>query len=270
MTFWDQTLTFSEQATLRIGQQLLKDFGTVSAGEKADGSLVTRSDQWADEELRHEILSTFPDHGVLSEEVEHVCPETDWCWVIDPIDGTNNFARGIPIWGISLGLLYQGTPVFGYVYFPPLNQSFWGYWPGDSGLDCPNGAFLNSKPIHTSAAEPSGTQFFSICSRSTGILNSPDPFPCKVRMIGAATYELLIVAAGITLGGVAATPKIWDIAAVWAICHAAGVVWLPLENSSIFPLEPGKNYGRHPFPTLAVSREDLIPVFRPWVERSVQ
>ncbi len=113
---WESILSFAETTTARVGVQLLKDFGTVQAAEKLDGSLVTQSDQWADQEIREAIISAFPTHGVLSEEGEHVFPDNEWCWIIDPLDGTTNFARGIPIWGISMGLLYQGTPVFGYVH----------------------------------------------------------------------------------------------------------------------------------------------------------
>src|SRR5881398_656753 len=103
-------LNFSQKITSTVGSQLLKDFGQVQASQKADGSLVTQADQWADETIREAIASHFPDHGILSEEAEHKFPDTEWCWIIDPLDGTTNFTRGIPIWGISLGLLYQGTP----------------------------------------------------------------------------------------------------------------------------------------------------------------
>ncbi|MEM9447572.1 MAG: inositol monophosphatase family protein [Cyanobacteria bacterium P01_E01_bin.6] len=266
MDFWSDILAFSKQATQHVGQQLLRDFGTVTAGEKADGSLVTQSDRWSDDTLRQLIQQAFPEHGILSEEVEHIFPETDWCWIIDPIDGTTNFTRGIPIWGISLGLLYRGTPVFGYVAFPPMQQSFWGYWPGESGLDSPTGAFLNGTPIHTSAEPPSSNHFFSLCARSTAVLMQPEPFPCKVRMLGAATYNLLMIATGTALGAVEATPKIWDIAAAWAIAHAAGATWLPLDDQPIFPLQAGQDYSRRPFPTLVTSQSALVPVFQPLVQ----
>ncbi|NEQ27957.1 MAG: inositol monophosphatase, partial [Microcoleus sp. SIO2G3] len=151
INFWTEILEFAETITAQVGQQLLADFGRAQAIEKTDGSLVTQSDRWADETLRNAIAAKFPDHGVLSEEVAHVLPDRDWCWVIDPLDGTTNFARGLPIWGISIALLYRGTPVFGYVHLPPLNQSFYGYWYGDSGLTGPTGAFRNNQPIHVSS-----------------------------------------------------------------------------------------------------------------------
>lgn len=132
---WGKVLTCARSATAQVGAQLLSDFGHALADEKADGSLVTQSDRWADAELRRAIAATFPDHGILSEEGSHTFPDRDWCWIIDPLDGTTNFTRGLPLWGISLGLLYRGTPVFGYVAMPPLGQSFHGYWPGETGLE---------------------------------------------------------------------------------------------------------------------------------------
>ncbi len=259
--FWPPLLNFAQALPSRVGRQLLIDFGRVQAAEKADGSLVTQSDQWADQELRMAIAAQFPDHGLLSEEVAHVFPDREWCWVIDPVDGTTNFTRGIPIWGISLGLLHHGTPVFGWVDFPPLNQTFHGFWgaPGHG-----NAAFMNQQPLQTRQDEPGANQFFSLCARSLAVLRQPG-FPCKIRMLGAASYNLLTVAAGITLGAVEATPKIWDIAAVWPIVHAAGGVWVPLNATTVFPLQPGVNYGDRPYPTLVVSRPDLVSRFQPLV-----
>lgn len=256
--FWTTLLDFASSTTARVGTQLLKDFGQVQASQKADGTLVTQADKWADREIQNAIASTFPSHGILSEEGEHLFPGTEWCWVIDPLDGTTNFTRGIPIWAISLALLYQGIPVFGYVYLPPLAQAFHG-WYGSTPFKAPTGAFLNHRPIHTSADFPSNNHFFSICSRSTSILQQG--FPCKIRMLGAASYNFLMVATGATLGAIEATPKVWDIAGAWVIVQAAGGVWVSLKSEPVFPLMSGENYGDRPLPTLVVSRAELVPVF---------
>lgn len=266
--FWDSILSFAQDTVDRVGQQLLQDFGTTQADEKDDGSLVTQSDNWADAEIRRAIASTFPSHGILSEEGEHVFPDTEWCWIVDPVDATTNFARGIPIWGISLGLLYRGTPVFGCVHLPPLSQTFHGFFAGDFVeknllTDIPQGAFLNGKPICPSADKMSGNHLFNLCSRSVGI--GPH-LPSKVRMLGMATYNFLTVASGAVLGGVEATPKIWDIAGSWVIVKAAGAVWLPLDSQAIFPLEVGKNYARVSYPTLVMNRQELVSIFLPFVE----
>lgn len=261
--FWTTILDFAQTTTTRVGEQLMQDFGRVQASEKADGSLVTQSDKWADQEIQDAIVAAFPEHGVLSEEGDKVFPGTEWCWVIDPLDGTTNFTRGIPIWAISLGLLYRGTPVFGYVYAPPLNEAFHGFWEGSSGLNMPTGAFRNHHPIHTSGDQPSGNHFFNLCSRSTSVIQQR--FPCKIRMLGVASYNFLTVATGATLGGVEATPRIWDIAGVWVIVQAAGGCWVPLISEP-FPLTPGEDYTTRAFPTLVVSRQELVAVFSPFLE----
>jgi myo-inositol-1(or 4)-monophosphatase len=261
--FWTTVLDFAQTTTARVGQQLMQDFGQVQALQKADGSLVTQADKWADQEIRDAIASTFSGYGILSEESERIFPGTEWCWVIDPLDGTTNFTRGIPIWSISLGLLYQGTPIFGYVYVPPLAQAFHGFWPGVSGLNTPTGAFLNHHPIHTSADAPSNHHFFNLCSRSTAVIQKG--FPCKIRMLGVASYNFLTVATGATLGGLEATPKVWDIAGAWVIVQAAGGVWTSL-NTQPFPLSPGIDYSDRSFPTLVVSRPELVRVFTPFLE----
>ena len=127
----------------------------------------------------------------------------------------------------------------------------------------PTGAFLNQQPIHASQDALTSNHFFNLCARSISVLKNP--FPAKIRMLGVSTYNFLTVAAGATLGGVEATPKIWDITAVWAIVQAAGAVWHPLEPDPIFPLQVGENYSQRSFPTLVVSRADLLPVFEPLV-----
>lgn len=261
-TFWSQVLDFCYQATGQVGDRLLADFGKLQAINKADGTLVTAADRWSDGELRSLIARTFLDHGVLTEETTHIFPDQEWCWVVDPIDGTTNFTRGVPIWGISLGLLYRGTPVFGFVYLPCLKQAYYGYWYGETGLTGPEGAYCNGQPIHTSDDFPSKNHLFNLCARSTDVFKNP--FPCKVRMIGVASYNLLLVADGTVLGGVEATPKVWDIAAVWAILQAADGVFISL-GEKIFPLQVGENYGDRSYPCLAVARSNLAPVFLPLV-----
>ena len=258
--FWTTVLTFAQRVTRQVGDQLLQDFGQVQADTKADGSLITRSDQWADQVLQEAIATTFPTHGVLSEEDIHVLPTNEWCWIIDPIDGTTNFARGIPIWAISLGLLHQGTPVFGFVQVPPLHQTLHGFWNAPEHV---NGAFLNQETIQTRADAPNGSQFFSLCARSTIVMQRP--FPCKIRMLGSASYNLLTVATGATLGAVEATPKIWDIAGAWPIVQAAGGTWVPLSGEPMFPLTMGQNYEVYSYPSLVVSQPQWVETFLPLV-----
>ena len=262
--YWETVLDFCQQTTSEVSNFLIRDFGQVSATRKADGTLVTESDRMADQAIRQAIHDWFPTHGVLTEETEHVFPSNDWCWIVDPIDGTTNFTRGIPIWGISLGLVFRGIPVFGYVYFPMFATAYHGYFYGDSGLEGPHqGAYCNGKPITTSSDAPSYNHLFNLCARSTHIMTRP--FPCKLRLMGVASYNVLLVASGASLGGIEATPKVWDLAAAWVILLAAGGVIHTLDDGDTFPLQIGQNYGERSFACLSAGNEDLFNTFLAFV-----
>ncbi|CAN1209997.1 inositol monophosphatase family protein [Tumidithrix helvetica PCC 7403] len=271
MNYLQDILPFIQHLSDRVGEQLLKDFEQVRIAEqKSDGSLVTKSDRWADEYIKTALQNEFPDFAVLTEESARTLPHAEWCWVVDPLDGTTNFARGIPIWAISLGLLHYSLPVFGFVSIPPLRHSLYGWFTeADRDKQGVNAAFLNGHPLHVSSNAPSltnlGSHLFSSCSRSLEAI-ATTKLPAKLRMLGVASYNLLTVATGATIAAVEATPKIWDIAAAWPILQAAGAIWISLESQPIFPLEPGKNYSDRNFPTLVVSHTELLAVFQPLVK----
>ncbi|MGQ9836940.1 MAG: inositol monophosphatase family protein [Cyanobacteriota bacterium] len=271
--FWLEVTEFALQITATVGSQLLVDFGQAQSTEKADGSLVTPSDEWADGAFQQAIATAFPEHGYLSEESNHIFPDREWCWVVDPLDGTTNFAHGIPIWGSSLALLHHGLPVFGCVHLPPIRQTFYGYYP-QSATDPQPAAFLTRQdrdPVHSQRIYPSKAQLgpnqlFNFCSRSSHWI-SPQ-FPCKARMMGGAAYNMLSVACGTCLGAVERSPKIWDVAAVWAIVKGAGAVWEPLRDGDPDPgqpLIPGQDYSRLTYPTLLAAQAEWIPLFRSFI-----
>ncbi|MDS3861564.1 inositol monophosphatase family protein [Thermosynechococcaceae cyanobacterium BACA0444] len=265
--FWPQVVEFCQALTARVGTTLLKEFSQVQREQKADGSLVTSGDRWADQELTAAIQKAFPDHGILSEEGNPIFPAEDWAWIIDPIDGTTNFAHGLPIWCVALALCYKGYPVFGYVAVPPLGQNFHGFWQAPN---YPDGAFLNGQPIQTSSASPGPQEFFSLCARSTAVISQASlshlgPIPAKIRMLGSASYNFLTVAAGYTLGAVEKTPQIWDIAPAWPIVKAANgaVIWL--NQAQLFPLIPGQSLHNQPQSTLMAANPNIGDYFLPWL-----
>jgi len=83
---------------------------------KGPGDLVTEVDHLCEDILVDGIRSAFPDHHVVSEERGSVGPNSDWCWLIDPLDGTNNYALGLPLYGCSLALSHCGKYVLGVVH----------------------------------------------------------------------------------------------------------------------------------------------------------
>jgi len=89
---------------------------------KADGSPVTKADQEAEKAMRDLIHAKFSGHGVLGEEHGAQAADSEWCWVLDPVDGTRAFMAGIPTWGTLIALCHRGVPVLGLLDQPVLKE----------------------------------------------------------------------------------------------------------------------------------------------------
>src|ERR1039458_8176087 len=106
-------------------------------------NLVTEVDNLAEDKIIEIIKASYPFHSIISEEVGELIQASDYQWLIDPIDGTVNFAHGIPICCVSIGLLHQNELILGVVYNPMMNELFF----AERG----KGATLNGAPIKVSA-----------------------------------------------------------------------------------------------------------------------
>jgi len=94
---------------------------------------VTSADHAIENVLRESIQAAYPDHGIVAEEFGNKAAASEFCWYIDPIDGTRSFLMGSPLWGTLVGLTHQGKPVFGLLAQPVLQEVFFGS-PGGSWL----------------------------------------------------------------------------------------------------------------------------------------
>ena len=108
----------------RIRERQLRDFGQISSDVKPDGTLITECDRWSDEQIVSGLASIAPGEGVLSEEGRTEVPVSRAYWVVDPLDGTTNFAAGIPFWAISIARFVDGRPTEVFLDVPALNQRF--------------------------------------------------------------------------------------------------------------------------------------------------
>ena len=108
-----------------VSQRQKKDFGNISASNKADGSLLTSCDLWSDKTIGDGWASIAPGEGVLSEEGEKLIPNSKAYWVVDPLDGTTNFAAGIPYWSISVARFVDGKPQSSFLIIPTLKKSLY-------------------------------------------------------------------------------------------------------------------------------------------------
>jgi histidinol-phosphatase len=116
-------LDFAIEAAWQAGQLTLAHFQTgVAVEQKADESPVTVADRGAEELLRRLIEGRFPDHAIVGEEFGETDRDSTYRWIIDPIDGTRSFIRGVPLYGVLIGLEIGGENVVGAVYLPGLGE----------------------------------------------------------------------------------------------------------------------------------------------------
>lgn len=126
------------QAALKAGKQLAMHFNRpIELHEKDSlGDIVTEMDYMAEQIIRDEIVACFPEHQISGEEFGHNGLSSDWLWSIDPLDGTNNFAIGLPIFSVSITLIYQLEPVLGVIYEPLVDRLY--VTAKDEGAYCNN------------------------------------------------------------------------------------------------------------------------------------
>jgi myo-inositol-1(or 4)-monophosphatase len=213
------------------GERALEAFRATVALEfkgKRKDNPVTALDRDTETFLRQELRAAFPGHGLLGEEhADDIAAEARHVWVIDPIDGTMNFASGLPLFGISVGLLEEGAPVVGCIWVPVGPTLRAGVYHARLG----NGAWFDDQPVRVSRAEDERGQIMAL---PAGYLRAfrfrragkdvprparalPDP-----RTTGSCTAELVLIASGGLRAGVFIKPSIWDVAAGTLIVREAG------------------------------------------------
>ena len=238
-----------------VSNRQLRDFGNISASNKSDGSLITSCDLWSDKTIVEGISSITPNEGVLSEEGAKLVPSTKAFWVVDPLDGTTNFAAGIPYWSISVARFVEGIPQSSFLIIPTLKKKFVAI-KGE-------GVWLNNKKIKVNNNQKS--ECVSLCSRSIKILqkNPSSLFPGKIRLLGVSSLNLTSVAMGQTFGAIESTPKVWDIAAAWLLLEElnCSIEWLEINPSNLIAGQDLKDVN---FPLIAGRTKEKIKILKPW------
>lgn len=210
----------------KVGEFINKEFQTFSrekAEVKQQNDLVSYVDRKAEEMLSEKCFKIFGDAGIIREEGNDKNLDKEFLWVIDPLDGTNNFVHGIPIFSISVALLQNKKPVLGIVYNIPLKEMFY--------ATLGNGVYLNGKKISTT-----DTKDLSEAMVATGFpFRSQDFVEDYVKMLayfmknsrairrmGSAAIDLAYVSAGRFDFFFEAHLKPWDVAAGSLLVQEAG------------------------------------------------
>ena len=230
------------EATKAGANELMRFFnGTFKISNKEGiNNLVTEADHASDKAIQDVIKKAFPDHGIVSEETAEIVSDSEYKWIVDPIDGTVNFANGIPICCVSIGLEQNGKMLMGAVYNPNLKEFFF----AERG----QGATLNDVKISVSDK----TEVLRSCL-VTGFpytyLDQPNgPLQAferlirrgvPVRRLGSAAIDLCWVAAGRFDGFYEHQLNAWDSAAGFIIVEEAGGRVTDLKGGTYSPFQPG-------------------------------
>jgi len=187
---------------------------------KADLTPVTEADREVERALRTRIARDRPDHGIVGEEEPDLVAGAEWRWILDPIDGTKSYVRGIPVWATCIALQHHGQGAVGVVSAPALGRRWWASRGG--------GAFADGEPIRVSAvadlaaaqlsydsvvgfeAHGLGERFLALARRCW-----------RTRGLGDF-WSHVLVAEGAVDVAVEPEVSVWDVAAVQLIVEEAG------------------------------------------------
>jgi len=217
-------LPIAEKIAREAGALLRHGYGHVEQIEhKGAVDLITEFDRQSEALIVESLRQAFPTHAIRAEEGSGQTAESEYEWLVDPVDGTTNFAHGFPVFAISLALTQRGKPIAGVVYDPLRDELF--------AAEIGDGATLNGKPIHVS----SGTDL------SRSLLATGFPYDVRtnphnnlaqfrqfslrsqaVRRAGAAALDCVWVAAGRLEGYWEFRVKPWDVGAGALIVREAG------------------------------------------------
>jgi myo-inositol-1(or 4)-monophosphatase len=236
------------------GQHAMEAMSYVKATRKSDNELVTQADSECQQIIIQRIRETYPDHGFIAEEGDKgrlfkrpPMGEPAIWWAIDPIDGTNNYAHGIPVFTVSVAAMFEGEPLVGVIFEPATDNMYTAVKGGEAQLD--------GRRI-VSGQEQIGP-LASVGLDSHFDIEVPS-WVCRViqesrfRNFGTTALHMAFVAKGGLVGAVVCTPKLWDIAAGAAIAEAAGALTTDWKGEKLFPIDLDAYEGQ-PFQVLTAN-----------------
>ncbi len=224
--FTAQVLEDIKRLAVQVGrlQQARLGDTQLKIEKKSTGiDLVTEVDKLSEQMILAFLKERYPDHSVLSEESGLADKSSEYLWIVDPLDGTTNYAQGLPIFAISIALQYRGRTMLGVVYAPVVEQLFSATRGG--------GAFLNGQRLRVAQKESLrecvlATGFpYDIAEHPVNNLCYFSKFSMKcraIRRLGAAAYDLACVAAGKFDGFWELNLSPWDVAAGMLLVEEAG------------------------------------------------
>ena len=234
-----ETLINATEAGAAVLQHYFNSKTLKISNKEGINNLVTEADHAAEKAIMDTIKEQFPGHFILSEEAGEIIMDSQYKWIIDPIDGTVNYAHGIPLCCVSIGLEHNGKMIRGAVYNPLLNEFFF--------AEREKGATLNGEAIHVSDKTTVMdsclvTGFpYTYLDQPNGPLAVFERFIRKgipVRRLGSAAIDLCWVASGRFDGFFEHKLQAWDSAAGFLIVEEAGGKVTDFKGDDYSPYQP--------------------------------
>ena len=220
-------LNFAIQTAHDAGRILAERFGrALEVSNKGDIDIVTEADLAAERFIIERIKSHYPRHAILAEEAEAAGRrhegEGEWKWIVDPLDGTTNYAHGYPVFCVSIGLEHEGRVVVGVVHDPTRDETF--------AAERGGGATLNGRPVRVSATDDLNRAL--VCTGFPYDVRGRDDFARhftnfilraqSIRRDGSAALDLAYVACGRFDAFYEDGLRPWDVAAGTLLVEEAG------------------------------------------------
>ena len=220
-------LQFAVDIARQAGEVTLKYFqqDNYEVDLKADNSPVTIADQQAEQLLRNQIAARFPEDGIIGEEYGKTEGSNDYCWVLDPIDGTKSFISGVPLYGTLVGVLHQQQGVVGVIFMPGLDEMIYagqgqGAWYR-RGTSEPQPARVSTRRSLQDAVVVT-TQIDSFAKRQAQQAFHDLEKDARITRTWGDCYGYLLVATGRADIMIDPIMNIWDAAAIQPILEEAG------------------------------------------------
>ena len=232
------TKEFITKITREAGDKILSHFGKISVKytKKHEGDVVTQADLDSEKILVNAIKKEYPNHGIISEESQDYNIDSEYVWVIDPLDGTRNFSTNTPFFGVIVGVMKDKEMIMSCIYLPYMKELYY----AEKG----KGAYLNDEKIICSEKEKINSSYGIVnTSRNIELIDklrkeyAEEGMWTNIIICGALVFSY--VASGRRDWNITKNNSIWDIAPCVLLCEEAGCKVTFTDGSKFEPFKKG-------------------------------
>jgi myo-inositol-1(or 4)-monophosphatase len=207
-------IEFARDLAERAGTLALAAVRTLEREVKADQSLVTNIDRAVEEMIRRELLARFPGDAFYGEECGGDPFASERLWIVDPVDGTTNMVFGLPVWGVSIGLVVAGQPALGAFYVPRVQETYW--------FQAGGGSYRNGERLLAQDTGPLVQEDTIGIGSEAILLVDLRRFICRQRNFGSLAAHYCYAGSGALRANISVRDRLHDLGAAYGVAVEAG------------------------------------------------